>query len=114
MEGLSALNTLKFDRELCIGCKMCTIVCPHRVFTMEDRKAKPVRAGACMECGACQLNCPEGAIEVDSGVGCAAAMIHAALTGGEESCDGGCGCGPAVESCSCKGEEEACRCDDKK
>jgi hypothetical protein len=45
-----------------------------------------------MECGACQLNCPSGAIAVDSGVGCAAAMIKAALRGkdevvcGEECC----------------------------
>jgi len=34
-----------------------------------------------MECGACQLNCPTGAIMVDSGVGCAAAMMMAALRG---------------------------------
>jgi ferredoxin len=34
-----------------------------------------------MECGACQLNCPTAAITVDSGVGCASAMIGAALRG---------------------------------
>ena len=32
-----------------------------------------------MECGACALNCPVQAIEVQSGVGCAWAMISAAL-----------------------------------
>jgi hypothetical protein len=37
-----------------------------------------------MECGACQVNCPTDAISVDSGVGCAAAMIRAALTGKKE------------------------------
>jgi len=37
-----------------------------------------------MECGACQINCPSGAIAVDSGVGCAAAMIMAALRGKDE------------------------------
>jgi ferredoxin len=37
-----------------------------------------------MECGACQLNCPTGAIAVDSGVGCAAAMIASALRGRRE------------------------------
>jgi hypothetical protein len=43
-----------------------------------------------MECGACQLNCPTSAIAVDSGVGCAAAMIVAALTGKKE-CAASCG-----------------------
>ncbi|MBW8010315.1 MAG: hypothetical protein FVQ83_03600 [Chloroflexi bacterium] len=35
-----------------------------------------------MECGACQMNCPFGAIQVDSGVGCAQAIIAAALRRG--------------------------------
>jgi len=43
------------------------------------------RAEACMECGACQINCPTGAVTVDSGVGCAAAMIRAALTRQKEA-----------------------------
>jgi ferredoxin len=33
----------------------------------------------CMECGACSLNCPADAIEVKSGVGCAAAVLHSML-----------------------------------
>jgi hypothetical protein len=37
-----------------------------------------------MECGACMVNCPTRAIEVDSGVGCAMAMIKAALLGRDE------------------------------
>jgi len=47
-----------------------------------------------MECGACQLNCPTGAISVESGVGCAAAMIYAALTGKKEAT-----CGKTDSSC---------------
>ncbi len=31
-----------------------------------------------------RLNCPEGAIRVDSGVGCAAAMMWSALRGKKE------------------------------
>ena len=56
------------------------------------RRVRLVKAEACMECGACQMNCPAEAIKVDSGVGCAAAMIMAALKGkddeecGEECC----------------------------
>lgn len=68
---------------------MCTKVCPHAVFAYVDGKIAPVNREACMECGACFMNCPTTAIEVESGVGCAAAMIKAALTGGPETCDCG-------------------------
>ena len=80
-----AMNTLRLNPELCIGCEMCWIVCPHGVFAPQNGKAKIVNYEACMECGACQLNCPTNAIIVDSGVGCAAAMIRAALTGKKEA-----------------------------
>jgi NAD-dependent dihydropyrimidine dehydrogenase PreA subunit len=78
-------NTLVYDPETCNGCGMCVNVCPHAVFEMEGRKAKLIRPQACMECGACQLNCVTNAISVESGVGCAAAMINAALRGREEA-----------------------------
>ena len=74
-------NPLRYDPDLCIDCGMCTTVCPHGVFVSDGKAARPARPLECMECGACQRNCPTGAITVDSGVGCAAAMIHAALTG---------------------------------
>jgi len=83
-------NTLRYDSELCTNCGMCSTVCPHGVFADGERVAQLVRAEGCMECSACQLNCPTGAINVESGVGCAAAMIHAALRGGKEPT---CGCG---------------------
>ena len=78
-------NTLQFNRELCNNCKMCSAVCPHAVFERNNGKVSLVRPENCMECGACQLNCPTEAIKVDSGVGCAAAMIYAALTGKKEA-----------------------------
>jgi NAD-dependent dihydropyrimidine dehydrogenase PreA subunit len=85
-------NTLKYEPELCVGCEMCIAVCPHGVFASNDRVVKLACPEDCMECGACQRNCPTGAITVDSGVGCAAAMINAALRGQKEvacGCDGG-------------------------
>jgi NAD-dependent dihydropyrimidine dehydrogenase PreA subunit len=82
------VNTLAYDPELCNGCALCVMVCPHAVFKMDGRKAVLVHPSACMECGACMLNCVSGAIAVESGVGCAAAMIRAALTGQKEAtCD---------------------------
>jgi ferredoxin len=74
-------NTLELYTDKCIGCGMCANVCPHAVFTMTERKAgglslitaKSVATltnkEACMECGACQMNCPVDAIRVQSGEG---------------------------------------------
>ena len=94
-----ASNTLLYNSELCNNCGMCSIVCPHAVFAPNDEVVELVRPEACMECGACQLNCPTGAITVESGVGCAAAMIHAALTGRKEAT-----CGGDTESSCCSGD----------
>lgn len=80
-----ALTTLRYFPGLCNGCGLCWIVCPHAVFEPGDGVALLVRPEDCMECGACQQNCPLGAITVDSGVGCAAAMIRAALTGRKQA-----------------------------
>ena len=86
-------NTLEYDPDLCINCGMCSTVCPHRVFIPDGKGAQLVNPKACMECGACQLNCPTKAIKVDSGVGCASAMMLAAVKGQKEvtcGCDGSC------------------------
>ena len=99
MEQTRVLNTLAYDPTLCIGCGLCAIVCPHGVFGIERRVARLVHPESCMECGACERNCPAGAIAVESGVGCAAAMIRAALYGRDEE---ECGCeakGGAADCC---------------
>lgn len=81
---VSVVNTLRYDPQQCINCGVCSVVCPHGVFAPDGSTARLVQPESCMECGACQLNCPTGAIVVDSGVGCATAMILAALTGKKE------------------------------
>lgn len=78
--------TLELDVEKCNGCTLCTQVCPHGVFVMEERRARIVDRGACMECGACARNCAQGAISLEPGVGCAAAIINGWITGSEPSC----------------------------
>lgn len=80
----NSVNTLRYLPSRCVGCGRCWEVCPHGVFAPNGKKAKLVAAEMCMECGACQRNCPAGAVLVDSGVGCATAMIKAALTGSKE------------------------------
>lgn len=83
---LADVSTLSFYRDKCIGCGMCAIVCPHGVFEVEEKKAQIIDKDFCMECGACALNCPVEALEVDAGVGCAAAIIMSWFTGKEPTC----------------------------
>lgn len=73
---LEDVTTLKLNSDKCIGCRACTIVCPHGVFEMIEKKAIITDLDACMECGACSLNCPPEAISVTPGVGCAAYIIQ--------------------------------------
>jgi NAD-dependent dihydropyrimidine dehydrogenase PreA subunit len=80
MTLLAPVNTLRYEPQLCINCEMCVHVCPHGVFGRGLKQVMLVRWSACMECGACQKNCPTGAIVVDSGTGCASAMIRGALS----------------------------------
>jgi NAD-dependent dihydropyrimidine dehydrogenase PreA subunit len=79
-------NTLVYDADKCNLCGTCIDVCPHAVFERGDKAIVLADPDACIECGACMINCAVGAIEVDSGVGCASAMIKSALTGKEPTC----------------------------
>lgn len=86
---LRNVTTLKLDVAICIGCGLCTTVCPHGVFAVNARKAAILDRDRCMECGACAKNCPVSALSVQAGVGCAGAIIHSWLTGEPPSCDCG-------------------------
>jgi NAD-dependent dihydropyrimidine dehydrogenase PreA subunit len=89
MTYLKNVVTLRLEPELCNGCGMCVTVCPHAVFALNNGRASIVDRDGCMECGACATNCSEGAIFVDAGVGCAAAVINAAIGRDGEICCGG-------------------------
>ena len=94
MKYLKNVVTLELSGEKCTGCGMCMEVCPHQVFRMEERKALITDRDACMECGACAINCPFSAISVNPGVGCAYAVIKGKIKGGQPSCgeESGCSC----------------------
>ena len=78
---LKNVVTLGLDMDKCIGCGMCTEVCPHAVFVIREGKARIRDRDACMECGACARNCPVEAITVQAGVGCAQAVLRSWTTG---------------------------------
>ena len=102
---LKDVVTLKLDEERCTGCGRCLEVCPHAVFRMNSRHVEIRDRDACMECGACSRNCPFEAISVQTGVGCAAAVINAMLGRIDQPC-----CGPADSGCSPSGKKGASCC----
>jgi len=59
------MNAPKIDRELCIGCGVCSSLCPD-VFEMDDEgKAVVIEGSDCDSAGCCQDaadSCPVGAI----------------------------------------------------
>ncbi len=83
---LKDVVSLALDQEKCVDCGMCLIVCPHAVLGMNNGHAQIENRDACMECGACARNCPTEAVTVQAGVGCAVAVINAALGRDSSSC----------------------------
>ncbi len=83
---LKDVVTLELDQEKCMGCGMCTLVCPQAVLNLNNGKALIQNRDACIECGACSMNCAREAITVRTGVACAAAVINAALGRKNSSC----------------------------
>jgi ferredoxin len=83
---LKDVVTLRLDGEKCVGCGMCLLVCPHAVLGLTNGRVHIENRDACMECGACAQNCPVKAIHVQSGVGCATAVINSALGRKNASC----------------------------
>lgn len=98
MKYISNVASLTLMPEKCTGCGRCVEVCPHGVFVVADKKASITDRDLCMECGACALNCAFGAVRVNAGVGCAQAIIHSMIYGGEPVC--GCS-GPSEGSGGC-------------
>jgi len=96
---LPGVATLELDAGRCNGCTLCTQVCPHDVFALENKKARIRDLDACMECGACERNCPTGAIRVRSGVGCASGILTGWLRRSEPICD--CGEDTTYNNSSC-------------
>jgi NAD-dependent dihydropyrimidine dehydrogenase PreA subunit len=84
---LKDITTLQVFPEKCTGCGRCIEVCPHAVLKLEDRRVLIDDKDRCMECGACEKNCDFGAVSVNAGVGCAAAVINGIIRGTEPNCD---------------------------
>ena len=55
---------IKIDKEKCTGCGTCVDICPVAVFEIKDEKCEVVNLDECLVCQACEVQCPEGAIEI--------------------------------------------------
>lgn len=55
---------VKVDHEKCDGCGTCVDVCPVDVFELKEEKSYVVNNDECLVCRACEVQCPNGAIEV--------------------------------------------------
>ncbi|MBW1851337.1 MAG: 4Fe-4S binding protein [Deltaproteobacteria bacterium] len=53
------------DKELCIGCGICSEMCPEDVLEIDEDEevCKVVNPDDCVECKACEVNCEYGAIK---------------------------------------------------
>ncbi len=52
----------KVDKDKCVGCGNCEIVCPVEAIKIESGKAEI--SDDCVECGACVSECPVEAISI--------------------------------------------------
>ena len=43
----------------CIGCKMCTLICPESCIEGEQKNAFTIDLSFCKGCGMCALICPK-------------------------------------------------------
>ncbi|MFC1914402.1 ferredoxin family protein [Chloroflexota bacterium] len=64
--NIDAIPHIKVATDICESCsdKPCLYVCPVQNYTLQDGKLSFIWQG-CVECGACRIVCPLGAIQWD-------------------------------------------------
>lgn len=55
-------KALSVEVDWCKGCGICVAFCPKQVLALEDGKVVIKDINACIQCGQCELRCPDYAI----------------------------------------------------
>ncbi len=55
-------NILNLNKEWCKGCGICVAFCPKDVLELKDEKINIKNLDECINCGQCELRCPDYAI----------------------------------------------------
>lgn len=55
-------KSLTVNKDWCKGCGICVAFCPKSVLNLEDGKINIKNFDACIQCGQCELRCPDYAI----------------------------------------------------
>lgn len=55
-------KSLTVDKKWCKGCGICVEFCPKNVLEMKDGKVNIKDLDSCIQCGQCELRCPDFAI----------------------------------------------------
>lgn len=60
------MAVIRYDLNLCNGCKNCVTICPMDVFRFDETENKSVIAYPedCQICGQCYINCPTHSLEI--------------------------------------------------
>lgn len=61
---------ISLDKQLCKGCEICVSQCPTDVFAMAgtppERYPVVEAIADCVDCGICELSCPDFALSVEA------------------------------------------------
>ena len=63
-EEMGKMVKILVDNDKCTGCGTCIDTCPVEVYELNSGKSKPVKVEECLVCRACEVQCPENAIQV--------------------------------------------------
>lgn len=75
--------SIAIDRNKCIGCGKCSVVCPGSLIKLENRKAYIKYPKDCWGCTSCLKECPVNAVKFFLGadVGGMGSLVHTEKSG---------------------------------